>query len=358
MRIVVDVSPLSHMRTGVGNYIRGSLAGIVEASAGADEIVAFAPASARGKREIESALAGVGVERRLPVLPAAHALRTAWSRTGAPSLERIVGPLDVFHFSDWMYPPQGGGLRSTMVHDLVPVHHPEWVHARTRRMHGAKYRHAAETCDVVIVNSRFTGDDVAETLGVDRARIHVAYPGVEAGFAPQGERLDLDGRRYALTVATLEPRKNLSRLVEAYARLDSERLSLLVVGAAGWGDQPELDRPGIVRLGYTPRADLPRLYRGASVFVYPSLFEGFGMPVLEAMACGVPCVVSSHPSLDEACGDAALRADPNDPAAIAAAIERALDEHEQLAARGLEHARPFTWLDNGRAHLAAWRAGA
>jgi glycosyltransferase involved in cell wall biosynthesis len=359
VRIVVDVSPLSHVRTGVGNYIRGSLLGMVEASAGADEVVAFAPASVRGKREIVEALDGVGVQSRLPLVPAgAHALRIAWSRVGSPPLERFVGPLDVFHFSDWMYPPQRGGIRSTMVHDLVPLHHPEWVHPRTRTMHGAKYRHAAEACDVVMVNSRFTGDDVAATLGVDPARIHVAYPGVDPGFVAEGERLDLDGRRYALTVATLEPRKNLSRLVEAYRQLDGDELSLLVVGAAGWGDQPELDVPGIVRLGYTPREDLPRLYRGASAFVYPSLFEGFGIPVIEAMACGVPCVASSHPSLDEACGDAAVRADPKDPAAIAAAIEQALGDHDALAARGLEHARRFTWLDNGRAHLAAWKAAA
>ena len=359
VRIVADVSPLSHVRTGVGNYVRGSLLGIIEASAGEDEVVAFAPASARGRREIESALDGVDLRRRLPVVPlGAHALRTAWSRLGSPPLERFVGPLDVFHFSDWMYPPQRGGIRSTMVHDLVPLHHPEWVHPRTRTMHGAKYRHTAEACDVVIVNSRFTGDDVTETLGVDPAKIHVAYPGVEAGFSPEGERLDLEGRSYALTVATLEPRKNLSSLVAAYRQLDRDELSLLVVGAAGWGDQPELDVPGIVRLGYTPREELARLYRGASVFVYPSLFEGFGMPVVEAMACGVPCVVSSHPSLDEACGDAAVRADPNDPAAIGAAIERALAEHDDLAARGLEHARRFTWLENGRAHLAAWRAAA
>ena len=357
MRIVVDVAPLSHQRTGVGNYVRGSLRGLVEASRGADEVLAFAPVSRRGRREVDAAIAGIGVGRRLPVVPAAHALRTLWSRAGRPPVERVLGPLDVFHFSDWMYPPQRGGVRSTMVHDLVPLHFPEWVHVRTHRMHGAKYSHAAKACDVVMVNSRFTGADVVETLGVPPERVHVAYPGVDEGFTPTGARADL-GRPYVLTVATLEPRKNLATLLDAYRRLDDTGLALAVAGAAGWGDQPSLAEPGVLRLGYTPHDELPDLYRGAAVFVYPSLFEGFGMPVVEAMACGVPCVVSTHPSLDEACGDAAIRADPLDADALARAIERAIVQRDELVARGLEHARSFSWLKNGEAHLAAWQAAA
>jgi len=352
VRIVLDVSPLSHPRTGVGNYIRGSLLGLAEV--GGHEVVAFAPASSRGRQAIQEALDGIAVKRRLPALPAAHLARTVWSRVGYPPAERVLGRFDVFHFSDWMYPPQRAGVRSTMIHDLVPVHFPRWVHARTRRMHGAKYRHAARTCDVVMVNSRYTGNDVAETFDVPRDRIYVAYPGVEPSFAPDGERADL-GRPYALTVATLEPRKNLATLVDAHRRLGDE-LALAVVGAAGWGSQPALDAPGIVRLGYASPEDLPGLYRGARVVVYPSLFEGFGMPVVEAMACGVPVVASSHPSLDEACGDAAVRVDPRDPDAIANGIRAALTQREQLRVRGLEHARSFTWLANGLAHLAAWEA--
>jgi glycosyltransferase involved in cell wall biosynthesis len=355
MRVVVDVSPLSHRRTGVGNYVRGSLAGILEAASHRHEVVAFAPASAAGRRAIEAALDGIEVERRLPVLPAAHAVRTLWSRAGVPAVERVVGRLDVFHFGDWMYPPQRGGLRSTMVHDLVPLHFPDWVHRTTERMHGAKVRHALASCDVVVVNSAYTGDDVATTLGVPRERIHVAHPGVEAAFRPDGERLEL-GRPYALTVATLEPRKNLATLVEAYRLLRGGDLALAVAGAAGWGEQPELDLPGVVRLGYTRPEELPQLYRGASVFVFPSRFEGFGMPILEAMACGVPCVVSSHPSLDEASGDAAVRVDPEEPEAIAAGIGEALDRREELVARGREHAARFTWRACGEAHLRAWGA--
>jgi glycosyltransferase involved in cell wall biosynthesis len=349
VRIVVDVAPLSHQRTGVGNYIRGSLLGLVTASAGRHEIVAFAPASSAGRRRIEASLDGIPLERRLPVLPAAHAARTAWSRAGTPPVERVVGPLDVFHFSDWMYPPQRSGVRSTMIHDLVPLHFPEWVHGRTRRMHGAKYRHAARACDVVVVNSRFTGDDVADTLGIDPSKIHVAHPGVDAAFTPNGPHGDGE---YLLAVGTLEPRKNLGNAIEAAERLGME---LRVVGAQGWGGV-EAEGRGVRWLGYPADGELPSLYRGAAAFVYPSRFEGFGIPVLEAMACGTPCVVSSHPSLDEAAGDAAVRADPDDPGAIVEAIEHALATRDDLVRRGAEHARRFTWLENGRAHLAAWEA--
>jgi glycosyltransferase involved in cell wall biosynthesis len=347
VRIVIDVAPLSHPRTGVGNYIRGSLLGL--AQAGARDVVAFAPSSRAGRRMIEESLDGVDAERRLPVLPAAHALRTAWSRLGTPPLETVVGAFDVFHFSDWMYPPQRGGVRSTMIHDLVPLHFPDWVHRRTVRMHGAKYRHATQACDVVVVNSRFTGDDVVETLGIDSKRVHVAYPGIDPAFTPEGARAEGE---YLLAVGTLEPRKNLVHAIEAAQQLGIE---LRVVGARGWGGV-EARGTGVTWLGYPSDHELPALYRGAAAFVYPSRFEGFGIPVLEAMACGTACVVSSHPSLDEAAGEAALRADPDDVDAIVAAIERARAERDRLVPLGLEHARRFTWLENGRAHLAAWES--
>ena len=140
MRIAFDVSPLSHPRSGIGTYLRGSLAGLAEAAAGEHEIVAFAPTSPQGTKAIPAALAGIPVEVRLQFLPFAHVWRQGWSRLARPAVERFLGPIDVLHFSDWMYPPQRAGIRATTVHDLVPLRHPEWVQGRTRRMHTAKYR--------------------------------------------------------------------------------------------------------------------------------------------------------------------------------------------------------------------------
>ena len=321
MRIVVDVSPLSHPRTGIGNYIRGMLTGLVEA--GADDVVAFASVSGRGARNIEASLNGVPIERHVRTLPLSYGWREAWSAVGRPRLERIVGEFDVFHLSDWLHVPQAGGVRAVTVYDLAPLRFPEWSHRRTRRLHGRTYDEAKHA-DVVFAISRFTASDVRERLGVEP---RVAYPGVDERFTPEGDRREGD---YVLAIGTREPRKNLSIL---------DGLDVYV---------PE----------YVPDDELPRLYRGASVFVFPSTFEGFGMPVVEAMACGTPVVCSDHPSLDEAAGDVAVRVDTGDAAAVAGAIGEARERRDELVPRGLEHARPFTWRATGEALLAGYREAA
>lgn len=352
MRIAFDVSPLSHPATGVGNYIRGSLAGLLEEAAGRHEVVAFAPTSLRGPGRIRTALDGLDVELRLWPLPGSHAVRTAWSIAGRPVAERVLGAFDVLHFTDWMYPPQRSGVRATTIHDLVPVRFPEWTTKRTQAMHGRKYANAARTCDVIFVNSAFTGREVVELLHVGAERIRVAHPGVKDVFAPDGPATDL-GAPYLLTVATLEPRKNLQALAEAHRLLGGDLL-LAIAGGEGWGEQPVLDDPRVRRLGFVPDAELARLYRGAAAAVYPSRFEGFGMPIVEAMACGCPIVASSHPSMDEASGEVAFRVDPDDATSFAAAIELAIRHGEERVQAGLAHAARFTWRAAGEAMLRGY----
>jgi glycosyltransferase involved in cell wall biosynthesis len=356
VRIVVDVTPLSRPRTGIGNYFRGMLAGLAEVGEGRHELVAFGPSGPFGRTQIRESLDGIPLDLRVPLLPRAHAWRVAWSRLGRPAVERFVGPLDVFHFSDWMYPPQRGGLRATTIHDLVPLRFPDWVEPETLRMHGPKYVHAAQTCDRIFVNSAFTRGEVVELLEVPEERVVVAHPGIDPQFRADGERADLGGP-YVLAVGTLEPRKNLPALAEAFAlvRKRHRELTLAVAGLEGWEDR-SLEAEGIRLLGYVSDEELARLYRGAATFAYPSRFEGFGIPVVEALASGVPAVVSSHRSLDEASGDAALRADPDEPRAFAAALEWALEAGSQIREHGLAHAARFTWRACGEAVLAGYES--
>jgi glycosyltransferase involved in cell wall biosynthesis len=329
------------------------LQGMVQAARKRHELVAFSVSGPRGAKRIKEVLDDLDVHhRQLVVPPSSHTWRTAWSRLGFPKVERLTGKLDVFHFSDWMYPAQAGGLRTTTVYDLSPVHHPEWVAPQTRRMHGRKYANAVKTSDLIFAISNFTADDVAKTLGFARDRIRVAYPGVHPRYSPEGPRAERSAP-YVLAVATLEPRKNLETLAAAFAlvRDDRPELELVVAGTPVKWATPEVAGDGVTALGFVSDEQLPELYRGASVFAYPSLFEGFGIPIVEAMASGAPVVASSDSSLDEAAGEAAVRADPKSPEAIAAGIERALDERDRLVSRGLEHAKRFTWRACGEAHL-------
>ena len=219
-------------------------------------------------------------------------------------------------------------------------------------MHTHKGRNAAATCDVVFANSRFTAADLTETLGIERGADRPRAARAPGRPRRRTARQPTSAAPPILGLGTIEPRKNLARLIEAWRLLDGE-LGLVLAGGEGWGERPDLADPRIRRLGYVPDDEIARLYRGASVLVYPALFEGFGMPIVEAMACGTPVVASAHPSLDEACGDAAVRVDPLDVEAIAAGIREAVARRDELVPLGLAHAARFSWRSTGATMLTA-----
>jgi alpha-1,3-rhamnosyl/mannosyltransferase len=228
------------------------------------------------------------------------------------------------------------------------LRHPETFNRWTRTYSPRVVPRVLRAATRVIAVSEFTRRELVELLRVPEEKIRVVPNGVDAEFTTEGPRADGE---YVLTVGTLEPRKNLARLVEAAQRSDVE---LRVVGARGWGGV-EVAGNGVRWLGEVDDAELARLYRGALCVAYPSLYEGFGIPVLEAMACGAPVVTSRGTAMEEVADGAAVLVDAHDPAEIAAGIERAAAERATLVARGLQRAREFTWESVAAATVGVYR---
>jgi glycosyltransferase involved in cell wall biosynthesis len=234
------------------------------------------------------------------------------------------------------------------VHDLAVFRHPETFNRWTRTYSPRLVPRVLAAARRIIAVSEFTRRELVELLHVPEEKIRVVPNGVDDEFKRDGPAAEGD---YVLAVGTLEPRKNLQRLVAAARRSNVE---LRVVGARGWGGV-EVGGDGVRWLGEVSDAELARLYRGARCVAYPSLYEGFGIPVLEAMACGTPVVTTRGTAMEEVADGAAVLVDARDPAELAAGIERAAAERDQLVPRGLERARAFRWDAVAAATVAVYR---
>jgi glycosyltransferase involved in cell wall biosynthesis len=239
-------------------------------------------------------------------------------------------------------------------HDLAVLRHPEtfnrWTRAYSRRL----LPRVVSAATKVIAVSEFTRRELQELLDVPDDKLRVIPNAVGLPFSADGDAAAGD---YVLAVSTLEPRKNLPRLVEAYRRADLNGLPLLVAGASGWGGV-RVESDGVRWLGEVRDDELARLYRGARAVAYVSLYEGFGLPVLEAMACGAPVVAARNGALEEVSGGAAVLVDPLDPDAIAAGLNEAIDRRVELRPLGIARARAFDWAKVARKTVALYREAA
>ncbi|MBI2016450.1 MAG: glycosyltransferase family 4 protein [Candidatus Rokubacteria bacterium] len=291
-------------------------------------------------------------------------------------LEMLVGPVDLFHSPNYVLLPQWRGRRVITIHDLTLLLFPQFHPAERREVLGQNVAAAARRADRIIADSHCTKRDVVRLLGMPPEKVTVIHlapapayaPREAADVAPVLERFHIQFRGYLLHVGTIEPRKNLVRLLRAYARLRREGfdLPLVLAGPQGW-DNGEAQRSAealclgqvVVWTGYLPEEDLVALTAGAGAVAFPSLYEGFGLPVVEAMAAGTPVVTSATSSLPEVAGDAALLVDPQDEDGLAAALRRILKDRdlwEDLRRRGLARARTFSWERTARETLAVYRA--
>jgi glycosyltransferase involved in cell wall biosynthesis len=300
-----------------------------------------------------------------------RALYPSWDLLGRPALPASLADADIVHATNpAAVPPVHDDQRLVVtVHDLAFQRFPELFPHDWRWLYRAGLRAATKRADAILVPSQSTADDLTASTSIPASRVHVtplapSLVSSDQDPAETGARLGVT-QPYVLSVGTLEPRKNLVRLVRAYRQVAPDvPHALVLAGAPGWRSEAldaELARNGpgtVVRTGSLSGVDLDALYRGADVFAYPSLYEGFGLPVLEAMSRGVPTLASNVSSLPQVAGDAALLVDPTDVAEIAEGLARLLTEPafaEDLRQRGLQRAATFTWAATARATLDVYR---
>jgi glycosyltransferase involved in cell wall biosynthesis len=263
------------------------------------------------------------------------------------ALGRVRG-VDLLHCPTYYGPVRARVPVVVTVLDLSVLRYPEAFPTWTRNYVPRVAPRVLRAATRLLAISEFTKRELVELLAIPAEKVTVTPLAAAGVFVPDGVRAEGE---YVLAVATLEPRKNLARLAEATRKLGVE---LRVVGERGWGGV-DVAGDGVGWLGRLQDDELAKLYRGASVFAYPSLYEGFGMPVLEAMACGAPVVTSRDGATEEVAGDAAVLVEPLDADAIAAGIEEARSRADELRARGLERAARFTWDETARLTIEAYR---
>jgi glycosyltransferase involved in cell wall biosynthesis len=380
LKVAIDVAGVVRRDTGVGQYTDG-LVRALDATAPDVELTAFCNAWRWPSPDSVRALPARVVNPHLPD----RILRRFWARFGWPAVEMFTGPIDVFHASDWVTPPVRQAAMVATILDVGPLVEPRWYSDDIVEIHRTRNAAIAEAATELIAISEFSKREYLRFHPIDPARIHVAHIGVRSHFtrAPCA-RADAVASAFGLArpflvyVGTREPRKNLRGLIEIFARVaeSDSKLSLALVGMRPWLEAASVhgaDRwdgrnieariadlgltHRVRTLGSVPEDALIGLYSAAEALLFPSLYEGFGIPAIEAMACGLPVIAASRGALPEIVGDAGVLADPTDVDRFAAETLRVLEDaslRDEYRRRGLERAGRYTWQASALATRAVY----
>lgn len=344
VKIGIDISVLNDKnRTGIGVYAFELIKALLKINQ-KDKFILFGIATLSTYEYLKNLEFKdyPNVEMKIYKMPAKF-FRQAfllWQKLNWPKVEYFIGPVDVFHSFNWFMPPQKRGKRVATVFDLTSVLYAQWHDPKTTQLDKIRFQKIAHDADLVITISQSTKNDFLKLQ--PQGRVEVVYPATR-NFTNTGslKKYDLQPG-YLLTVGTLEPRKNLENLIKAYlkSKIDNQ---LVLVGKSGWKNEELLSLikkypQKIKQLGFVPDEDLPRLYKNAQAFIYPSFYEGFGIPVLEALSFDIPVITSNISSLPEVGGKAVTYIDPNDIDDIAKSLTK-------IKKTGLEikQAKEFTW---------------
>ncbi|MFN3706047.1 MAG: glycosyltransferase family 4 protein [Thermoflexales bacterium] len=368
-QIVLDYTPAIHQSAGIARLTRELARAVLQLNR-AHTICLFVMGRATRATPIDNVIN----TRQLPLCVSPFSdrwLYRLWFRANIPlPVETWAGHCDLYHATDFVLPPLRAQTRSVLtIHDLSFERVADAAPPRLLPFLKRVVPQSVKRADHIVADSHATARDLQALYGVPPERISVVHSGVESRFTPYSDTLFMQRRRayvlhkyrlgerpFVLTVGTMQRRKNHLRLVQAFAELVRQwrtDAALVIAGGKGWLYEEVFDAVQQLRLrdrvhfiGFVEEADLPHLYRAAAVFAFPSLYEGFGLPVLEAMACGVPVVTSNTSSLPEVVGDAGLMVDPLDVDAMAEALARAWHDAEwrsQAIRKGIARAQMFTW---------------
>jgi glycosyltransferase involved in cell wall biosynthesis len=362
VRVLLDYRPALRNRSGVGEYVH-ELAGALASTAPPDHRLELFTSSWKDRPHPLLAAEAPGVtvhDRQVPV----RVLNWWWHRAGVPRVERLVrGPFDVVHAAHpLLIPTLAAGV--VTIHDLDFLDHPERTNSEVRRDYPLLVQKHARRADGILTSSEHSAHRIVEALSIPREHVAVARPGPPRWTAG-GRATPRNPEGYVLFVGTLEPRKNLGALLDAYTMLRAQERDLPPLRVAGRAPasaaawlrrikEPPL-AGSVDYVGYVPDAGRRALFEGASLLVLPSWHEGFGLPVLEAMALGVPVVASNRGALPEVAGDAGLLVAPDEPGAIANAIWRVLREDglaETCVRRGFGRIATLSWSESAQ---TVWR---